>query len=1184
MNRTILLLGAVLGSIILIGIPNGNVMFRYKTIESYEEVIDITSPILNKLNVNGTRSNNWSIQTVDSQGCVGEDSSIALDTTDRPHISYCNYPNDGLKYAFYDGAQWHNETVDSEGCIVDGSIALDSNNWSHISYYDSTEGLKYAFNNGVQWYSETVSEESGMGFSTSIALDTNDRPHISYSCDDGINNAKFNYAYYDGVQWHIEIVDSQGDVGHDTSIALDSNDHPHISYVDNINGDLKYAYYDGQQWHNETVDSQGYVGYYSSIVLDISDKPHISYSDDTNYGLRYAYHDGNQWNTETVDSMEEYCIGTSIALDSNNLPHISYDDWYRRDLKYAYNDGSLWHIEIIDSERNVGSITSLALDSNDRPHISYCDSDNTALKYAVMDALPPLLTDNSPNIGTTGDNFFLNITTKGKAGVASVKVNWSHGNIGNNQSLKDDGDDTWSLTIPLDHCINPLEYNFIVNDTLGNIFSYSVQTVDVTDNDIPSLDEVNSPDIGTTGDSFQFNISVFDNIDIETVFINWTHRTLGSNISLKETNGYWIRTIQLDHNIEDLIYFIYIQDTSHNVYISSQLSVTVTDNDSPLLEEVTTQAPPTTGDPFTIRINATDNIVLELVQINYTFNKDVDHEVSMDYNIDHSWSNTVIIPPNAVYMEYCFHMKDAANNWLHTNISQKNVFDNDKPEASAGSDKAVNQFDNITVDSSQSYDNVGIVTYTWKFMYSNAEQIFFGKQFHFAFEVAGTYKITLNVTDEGGNWDTDFLLVEVKDMKSPNADAGEPQTKNQGVSLILDGSASFDENGITNYTWTFRYENEDCSLYGELVTFKFDYPGLYNITLSVQDMAGNADSDFTVVTINDAEIPVANATTGNLVFKVGSTVVFDGTGSSDNVGIVNYTWTFNDNGLQILYGELPSYVFNYTGEYMVTLTVMDGAGNIGRTTCSITVEKEMMNQTIGKTGDDALFTVFGFGIEWQDILGAVGSILSFLLGFLLLTRKRRRYKRYEAKLTEIDNLNELEQLFESEILPLIENEKITPHHSVLIKGAYDEKRADFKIWMKHDDNLKTYKGALKKALQDGEISADEESMLTELRETLEITKNEHNNLLKEWYGKLQEGMNVEAVWDTEEEEKWGKEETIISQSDKCVFCSVILDIAGKEMECPKCGAKYNMKGKLLDDEEDIWSDNVEEFEEDDIWD
>ncbi|MHA2052977.1 MAG: PKD domain-containing protein [Candidatus Hodarchaeales archaeon] len=42
-------------------------------------------------------------------------------------------------------------------------------------------------------------------------------------------------------------------------------------------------------------------------------------------------------------------------------------------------------------------------------------------------------------------------------------------------------------------------------------------------------------------------------------------------------------------------------------------------------------------------------------------------------------------------------------------------------------------------------------------------------------------------------------------------------------------------------------------------------------------------------------------------------VIFDGSRSYDNVGISNFTWTFEDAGLQVLKGVSPTYVFDTPG-------------------------------------------------------------------------------------------------------------------------------------------------------------------------------------------------------------------------------------------------------------------------------
>ena len=282
------------------------------------------------------------------------------------------------------------EVVDTERYIGwDTSIALDSQGFPHISYYDATnKDLKYARKDASGWHIETVDSEGDVGRHTSIALDSNNNPHISYY---DATNGDLKYARKDSAgYWHIETVDSAGFVGkYTSSIALDSQGFPHISYYDNSNDNLKYAYKSASGWHIETVDSEGWVGKYTSIALDSRGWPHISYYDATNKDLKYAYKFFNplrqrfEWHIETVDSEGDVGAFTSIALDSQGFPHISYYDDSNDNLKYAYYDGSGWHIETVDSEGYVGWFTSIALDSRGYPHISYYDFTNGDLKYTT---------------------------------------------------------------------------------------------------------------------------------------------------------------------------------------------------------------------------------------------------------------------------------------------------------------------------------------------------------------------------------------------------------------------------------------------------------------------------------------------------------------------------------------------------------------------------------------------------------------------------------------------------------------------------------------------------------------------------------------------------------------------------------------------------------------------------------
>ncbi len=325
----------------------------------------------------------WYIRTVDSAGNVGNRTSLALDATGYPRISYFDSSNEDLKYAAWNGSSWDIQTVDSAGGTT--SLALDASGYPHINYCDwSGRDLKYAAWNGSSWDIQTVDSAGAVGGSTCIALDASSgHPRISWN-DSPTEDLK--YAAWNGSSWDIQTVDSAGYVGQYSSLALDASGYPHISYrySDWPNDGLKYAAWNGTTWDIETVDSSGSVGYYTSLALDASGYPHISYHDwIPNYDLKYAAWNGSSWDIETVDAAGDVGHCPSLVLNASGNAHISYYDRTNADLKYAAWNGSSWAIETVDSAGNVGWRSSLALDASGYPHISYYDDSNDDLKHAT---------------------------------------------------------------------------------------------------------------------------------------------------------------------------------------------------------------------------------------------------------------------------------------------------------------------------------------------------------------------------------------------------------------------------------------------------------------------------------------------------------------------------------------------------------------------------------------------------------------------------------------------------------------------------------------------------------------------------------------------------------------------------------------------------------------------------------
>ena len=264
--------------------------------------------------------------------------------------------------------------------------------------------------------------------------------------------------------------------------------------------------------------------------------------------------------------------------------------------------------------------------------------------------------------------------------------------------------------------------------------------------------------------------------------------------------------------------------------------------------------------------------------------------------------------------------------------------DRETPRAFAGPDRIVYMDDDgkaeVILDGSGSWDDVGI-THSWSFDYDGGSITLYGERTEFVFKILGTYEVTLQVTDALNRGDTHTINITVVDLIPPVANAGPDQVVNEGALVLFDGSSSSDNVVISNFNWTF-FDEEHIHVRGIRPSRIFSNPGIYIVTLNVSDNSGNWNTDTMKLTVYDTTLPIANAGNDSIV-DAGSGFTFDGSGSYDNVAIVNYTWTFLDGEIIVLYGMDPSYRFDNLGIFEVTLTVTDGEGHWSADKVRITV-------------------------------------------------------------------------------------------------------------------------------------------------------------------------------------------------------------------------------------------------------
>lgn len=148
--------------------------------------------------------------------------------------------------------------------------------------------------------------------------------------------------------------------------------------------------------------------------------------------------------------------------------------------------------------------------------------------------------------------------------------------------------------------------------TGGMNIGYS-QFYNLTIVDRPRITD-NSPTTSTTGDSFTFNVTATDYVDIPSklrVNVSWSHGSLSYNKTLSPVGGNYFIGINTTNpnSIDDLSYTIWVNDTSGNMNHSGPHLVDISDNDPPTSSVTSISGYWKATSPQTISYTSHDNAI-----------------------------------------------------------------------------------------------------------------------------------------------------------------------------------------------------------------------------------------------------------------------------------------------------------------------------------------------------------------------------------------------------------------------------------------------------------------------------------------------------------------------------------------------------------------------------------------------
>ena len=326
----------------------------------------------------------WTNITIDGTSQAGYGGiDLVIDSSDHLHVAYSLYSTRDLQYITCSSSctsvsSWTNLSIDSSGQVGRmPSIAVDSNDDLHISYYDDTgSGLKYAWcssscTTASSWSNTSIANGSSygiishqVGFNSDLAFDSDGHMHITHidwyysqllysTCSSSCSTNS---------SWSHSVLVSNPDVIHEQHLVIDSNDELNIVFYDDDDDDLEFMLLDSSsQPYEYSISPDLPTGLsINPTTGTISGTPRELLTN-TTFTITVRNSGGTNTTTITIEVLDQ-------------LPGLSYSP---ENLTLSNNTASP-NLPLVPTITGSGAITSWALNNTSLPSgISFSTSTGT---------------------------------------------------------------------------------------------------------------------------------------------------------------------------------------------------------------------------------------------------------------------------------------------------------------------------------------------------------------------------------------------------------------------------------------------------------------------------------------------------------------------------------------------------------------------------------------------------------------------------------------------------------------------------------------------------------------------------------------------------------------------------------------------------------------------------------------